>query len=180
MPKIFLIKKRLHEQQLGLQEGLELLASKSDPLCPGSPLDDGPIALLSKKDKDCIGKCPFVWVLSTTLFSSSGISSIYITIKFFYSNIKFLLSVINSIIFISLIFMFKSSSLLFWSKLLFLFIISFLTATCSPKKKILTLEQNPVLGSASPTNVTCDHLCVLRDPNLSLVLSNWATYFSSA
>ncbi|KAF9824205.1 hypothetical protein SFRURICE_019885 [Spodoptera frugiperda] len=55
MPKIFLIKKRLHEQQLGLQEGLELLASKSDPLCPGSPLDDGPIALLSKKDKDCIG-----------------------------------------------------------------------------------------------------------------------------
>lgn len=49
MPKIFLIKKRLHEQQLGLQEGQELL-SKADPLCTGSPLDDGPIALLSKKD----------------------------------------------------------------------------------------------------------------------------------
>ncbi|CAH1635273.1 unnamed protein product [Spodoptera littoralis] len=59
MPKIFLIKKRLHEQQLGLQEGLELLASKSDPLCPGSPLDDGPIALLSKKDKDCIERDVF-------------------------------------------------------------------------------------------------------------------------
>lgn len=56
MPKIFLIKKRLHEQQLGLQEGQELLASKADTLCPGSPLDDGPIALLSKKDKECIGK----------------------------------------------------------------------------------------------------------------------------
>ncbi|XP_041973146.1 transcriptional regulator ovo-like isoform X2 [Aricia agestis] len=52
MPKIFLIKKRLYEQQLGLQEGQELLASKSDPLCPGSPLDDGPIPLLSKKDKE--------------------------------------------------------------------------------------------------------------------------------
>uniref|UniRef100_A0A2A4JWG1 C2H2-type domain-containing protein n=1 Tax=Heliothis virescens TaxID=7102 RepID=A0A2A4JWG1_HELVI len=59
MPKIFLIKKRLHEQQLGLQEGLELLASKADPLCPGSPLDDGPIALLSKKDKDCIERDVF-------------------------------------------------------------------------------------------------------------------------
>lgn len=56
MPKIFLIKKRLHEQQLGLQEGQELLASKADTLCPGSPLDDGPIALLSKKDKECIGE----------------------------------------------------------------------------------------------------------------------------
>ncbi|XP_072942200.1 uncharacterized protein ovo isoform X2 [Epargyreus clarus] len=53
MPKIFLIKKRLHEQQLGLQEGQELLASKTDPLCTGSPLDDAPIPLLSKKDKDC-------------------------------------------------------------------------------------------------------------------------------
>ncbi|KAJ2950626.1 hypothetical protein O0L34_g8882 [Tuta absoluta] len=55
MPKIFLIKKRLHEQQLGLQEGQELLASKADTLCPGSPLDDreGPIPLLSKKDKEC-------------------------------------------------------------------------------------------------------------------------------
>ncbi|XP_045763344.1 transcriptional regulator ovo-like isoform X2 [Maniola jurtina] len=52
MPKIFLIKKRLHEQQLGLQEGQELLG-KGDPLCPGSPLDDGPIPLLSKKDKEC-------------------------------------------------------------------------------------------------------------------------------
>lgn len=52
MPKIFLIKKRLYEQQLGLQEGQELLASKTDPLCPGSPLDDGPIPLLSKKDKE--------------------------------------------------------------------------------------------------------------------------------
>lgn len=56
MPKIFLIKKRLHEQQLGLQEGQELLSSKVDPLCPGSPLDDGPIPLLSKKDKECAGK----------------------------------------------------------------------------------------------------------------------------
>lgn len=56
MPKIFLIKKRLHEQQLGLQEGQELLASKADTLCPGSPLDDGPIPLLSKKDKDCVGE----------------------------------------------------------------------------------------------------------------------------
>lgn len=54
MPKIFLIKKRLHEQQLGLQEGQELLASKTDPLCTGSPLDDAPIPLLSKKD--CAGK----------------------------------------------------------------------------------------------------------------------------
>ncbi|KAL4714414.1 hypothetical protein ACJJTC_017709 [Scirpophaga incertulas] len=53
MPKIFLIKKRLHEQQLGLQEGQELLGSKSDPLCTDSPLDDGPIPLLSKKDKEC-------------------------------------------------------------------------------------------------------------------------------
>ncbi|CAG9792069.1 unnamed protein product [Diatraea saccharalis] len=53
MPKIFLIKKRLHEQQLGLQEGLELLASKTDPLCSDSPLDDGPIPLLIRKDKDC-------------------------------------------------------------------------------------------------------------------------------
>lgn len=53
MPKIFLIKKRLHEQQLGLQEGQELLASKSDPLCPSFPLDYGPIPLLSKKDKEC-------------------------------------------------------------------------------------------------------------------------------
>ncbi|XP_034825598.1 transcriptional regulator ovo isoform X2 [Maniola hyperantus] len=52
MPKIFLIKKRLHEQQLGLQEGQELLG-KGDPLCPGSPLDDGPVPLLSKKDKEC-------------------------------------------------------------------------------------------------------------------------------
>ncbi|CAG5056028.1 unnamed protein product [Parnassius apollo] len=59
MPKIFLIKKRLHEQQLGLQEGQELLASKADPLCPGSPLDDGPIALLSKKDKECIDRDVF-------------------------------------------------------------------------------------------------------------------------
>ncbi|XP_026747302.1 transcriptional regulator ovo-like isoform X1 [Trichoplusia ni] len=59
MPKIFLIKKRLHEQQLGLQEGQELLASKSDPLCPGSPLDDGPIPLLSKKDKDCVDRDVF-------------------------------------------------------------------------------------------------------------------------
>ncbi|OWR50725.1 ovo [Danaus plexippus plexippus] len=55
MPKIFLIKKRLHEQQLGLQEGQELLG-KGDPLCPGSPLDDGPIPLLSKKDKECVGE----------------------------------------------------------------------------------------------------------------------------
>lgn len=55
MPKIFLIKKRLHEQQLGLQEGQELL-SKGDPLCPGSPLDDGPIPLLSKRDKECVGE----------------------------------------------------------------------------------------------------------------------------
>lgn len=55
MPKIFLIKKRLHEQQLGLQEGQELLG-KGDPLCPGSPLDDGPIPLLSKKDRDCLGE----------------------------------------------------------------------------------------------------------------------------
>ncbi|XP_061705794.1 transcriptional regulator ovo-like isoform X1 [Cydia pomonella] len=53
MPKIFLIKKRMHDQQLGLQEGQELLVSKADSLCPGSPLDDGPIALLSKKDNDC-------------------------------------------------------------------------------------------------------------------------------
>ncbi|KAM3967926.1 LOW QUALITY PROTEIN: protein ovo [Aphomia sociella] len=53
MPKIFLIKKRLHEQQLGLQEGHELLASKSDPLCPGSPLDDGPLSRFSKRDKEC-------------------------------------------------------------------------------------------------------------------------------
>ncbi|XP_013175287.1 PREDICTED: protein ovo isoform X1 [Papilio xuthus] len=59
MPKIFLIKKRLHEQQLGLQEGQELLASKADTLCPGSPLDDGPIALLSKKDKECIDRDVF-------------------------------------------------------------------------------------------------------------------------
>ncbi|XP_030023604.2 transcriptional regulator ovo isoform X1 [Manduca sexta] len=61
MPKIFLIKKRLHEQQLGLQEGQELLASKADPLCPGSPLDDGPIPLLSKKDKDreCVDRDVF-------------------------------------------------------------------------------------------------------------------------
>ncbi|XP_059062018.1 transcriptional regulator ovo-like isoform X1 [Achroia grisella] len=59
MPKIFLIKKRLHEQQLGLQEGQELLSSKADPLCPGSPLDDGPIPLLSKKDKDCVDRDVF-------------------------------------------------------------------------------------------------------------------------
>lgn len=59
MPKIFLIKKRLHEQQLGLQEGQEGLLGKGDPLCPGSPLDDGPIPLLSKKDKECVGKCKF-------------------------------------------------------------------------------------------------------------------------
>lgn len=52
MPKIFWIKKRLHEQQLELQEGQELLASKTDPLCPDSPLDDGPLPLLSKKDKE--------------------------------------------------------------------------------------------------------------------------------
>lgn len=58
MPKIFWIKKRLHEQQLELQEGQELLASKTDPLCPDSPLDDGPLPLLSKKDKEkeCTGK----------------------------------------------------------------------------------------------------------------------------
>lgn len=56
MPKIFLIKKRLAEQQLGLQVGLELLASKSDPLGPGCLLDEGPIPLLSKKDKECAGK----------------------------------------------------------------------------------------------------------------------------
>ncbi|VVC91632.1 transcriptional regulator ovo-like isoform X2 [Leptidea sinapis] len=56
MPKIFLIKKRLHEQQLGLQESQELLTGKSDPLCTGSPLDDGPIPLLSKKDKECIDR----------------------------------------------------------------------------------------------------------------------------
>lgn len=55
MPKIFLIKKRLHEQQLGLQEGHEFLANKSG-LCAESPLGDGPIALLSKKDKECVGK----------------------------------------------------------------------------------------------------------------------------
>ncbi|KAL0839682.1 hypothetical protein ABMA28_016336 [Loxostege sticticalis] len=59
MPKIFLIKKRLHEQQLGLQEGQELLASKADTLCPGSPLDDGPIPLLSKKDKECVDRDVF-------------------------------------------------------------------------------------------------------------------------
>ncbi|XP_028177402.1 transcriptional regulator ovo isoform X2 [Ostrinia nubilalis] len=59
MPKIFLIKKRLHEQQLGLQEGQELLASKADTLCPGSPLDDGPIPLLSKKDKECADRDVF-------------------------------------------------------------------------------------------------------------------------
>ncbi|CAG9091172.1 unnamed protein product [Plutella xylostella] len=53
MPKIFLIKKRLHEQQLGLQEGQELLGAKADALCPGSPLDEPPLALLSKRDKDC-------------------------------------------------------------------------------------------------------------------------------
>ncbi|XP_046978705.1 transcriptional regulator ovo-like isoform X1 [Vanessa cardui] len=58
MPKIFLIKKRLHEQQLELQEGQELL-SKGDPLCPGSPLDDGPIPLLSKKDKECVDRDVF-------------------------------------------------------------------------------------------------------------------------
>ncbi|CAH2234167.1 transcriptional regulator ovo-like isoform X2 [Pararge aegeria] len=58
MPKIFLIKKRLHEQQLGLQEGQELLG-KGDPLCPGSPLDDGPIPLLSKKDKECVDRDVF-------------------------------------------------------------------------------------------------------------------------
>ncbi|CAB3228501.1 unnamed protein product [Arctia plantaginis] len=59
MPKIFLIKKRLAEQQLGLQVGLELLASKSDPLCPGFLLDDGPIPLLSKKDKECVDRDVF-------------------------------------------------------------------------------------------------------------------------
>ncbi|XP_049864879.1 transcriptional regulator ovo-like isoform X1 [Pectinophora gossypiella] len=59
MPKIFLIKKRLHEQQLGLQEGQELLAGKADALCPGSPLDDGPIPLLSKKDKECVDRDVF-------------------------------------------------------------------------------------------------------------------------
>lgn len=58
MPKIFLLKKRMHDQQLGLQEGQELLTSKADMLCPGSPLDDGPIALLSKKDNECAGKSP--------------------------------------------------------------------------------------------------------------------------
>ncbi|GBP61793.1 hypothetical protein EVAR_88716_1 [Eumeta japonica] len=45
MPKIFLIKKRLHEQQRGLQEGQELA---KDALCPGSPLDDAPLPLLSE------------------------------------------------------------------------------------------------------------------------------------
>ncbi|CAH0721596.1 unnamed protein product, partial [Brenthis ino] len=59
MPKIFLIKKRLHEQQLGLQEGQEGLLGKGDPLCPGSPLDDGPIPLLSKKDKECVDRDVF-------------------------------------------------------------------------------------------------------------------------
>ncbi|XP_026765411.1 transcriptional regulator ovo isoform X2 [Galleria mellonella] len=59
MPKIFLIKKRLHEQQLGLQEGQEFLSNKADPLCPGSPLDDGPIPLLSKKDKECVDRDVF-------------------------------------------------------------------------------------------------------------------------
>lgn len=58
MPKIFLIKKRLHEQQLGLQEGHELLAGKSD-LCPGSPLGDTPLPLLSKKDKECADRDVF-------------------------------------------------------------------------------------------------------------------------
>lgn len=48
----------MHEQQLGLQEGQELL-SKGDPLCPGSPLDDGPIPLLSKKDKECADRDVF-------------------------------------------------------------------------------------------------------------------------
>ncbi|XP_075972082.1 uncharacterized protein LOC142973941 isoform X2 [Anticarsia gemmatalis] len=56
MPKIFWIKKRLHEQQLGLleqQEWQELLASKTDPLYPGFPIDIGPIPLIYKKDKEC-------------------------------------------------------------------------------------------------------------------------------
>ncbi|XP_053600075.1 transcriptional regulator ovo isoform X2 [Plodia interpunctella] len=59
MPKIFLIKKRLHEQQLGLQEAQELISNKTDPLCPGFSLDDGPIPLLSKKDKECADRDVF-------------------------------------------------------------------------------------------------------------------------
>ncbi|XP_013185952.1 transcriptional regulator ovo isoform X2 [Amyelois transitella] len=62
MPKIFLIKKRLHEQQQSLQEAQDLLALKSDPLCPGSFLDDDPLPLLKDKkctDRDVFGESNF-------------------------------------------------------------------------------------------------------------------------
>lgn len=54
MPKIFLIKNRLHQQQLRLQESQSLLANKGDEqtLCPGSPLDESePIPLVARRDK---------------------------------------------------------------------------------------------------------------------------------
>lgn len=53
MPKIFLIKNRLHQQQLRLQESQSLLVNKDDQaLCPGSPLDESePLPLVAKRDK---------------------------------------------------------------------------------------------------------------------------------
>lgn len=54
MPKIFLIKNRLHQQQLRLQESQSLLVNKGDEqaLCPGSPLDESePLPLVARRDK---------------------------------------------------------------------------------------------------------------------------------
>lgn len=60
MPKIFLIKNRLHQQQLRLQEAQGLLAKDDQGLCPGSPLDDGePLPLLKDRRDRRDGKHHF-------------------------------------------------------------------------------------------------------------------------
>lgn len=136
MPKIFLIKKRLHEQQLGLQEGQELLASKADSLCTGSPLDDGPIALLSKKDN--AGKYIrffnrinflnlFIYVIFS-IFSNNFFNRLSIILDYFYITIG------NS----TKTFSYLNGIPLTSSFYEFLFIASFVTATCSDKKKTRT------------------------------------------
>lgn len=52
MPKIFLIKNRLHQQQLRLLEAQNLLNKDEDRLVPLSPPPNEPLSLVSRRRND--------------------------------------------------------------------------------------------------------------------------------